>query len=305
MALDERINCFKLNHHCSDFLDHALFDPIKKQAEEHVKQCHECEQRFERYQFILSAIARQPKIQLPESIRKDPLSIALPKAETMRISISRWERIPWYVRMILEATGIVAAVLIGLTSTPKLRSLYENKLAKHFSETAESNNLKEKLDAMDSEAETITHDLPPLQSAEGAPLKLTEGDEVSGEGEEEEDEHKDVIKIGKSQLWRFTLKTVSPEELRPQVIKALTELKLPSNTAGLGGIRVPGGIEFDFVLPVALVPEIKAALQKLAPNSDKAIHIGESDNFTWYKVKSKRDLPAGKSQVVIWLAQPN
>jgi hypothetical protein len=101
------------------------------------------------------------------------------------------------------------------------------------------------------------------------------------------------------------LKTVSPDELRPKVIQALIEMNIPNTTVGINGMQVPGGIEFDLVLPQSAVPNIKKALQKLTPHSnDSQDESSASESFSWYKVKSKRKLPEGKSQVVIWLAQP-
>ena len=77
------------------------------------------------------------------------------------------------------------------------------------------------------------------------------------------------------------------------MIKTLTELGIPQST-GLGGMQVPGGIEFDLILPDASVPNIKHSLSKLTPRlseqSNSAAAPGP-DNFSWYKVKSKRKCP--------------
>jgi hypothetical protein len=129
-----------------------------------------------------------------------------------------------------------------------------------------------------------------------------EADEISGEDESPQS----AVHAGQPQLWRFTLKTVSPDELRPQVIKALQELNIPPHTHGLAGTQVPGGIEFDLILPQTIVPNIKHALEKIIPGAagDKDSPVG-SEIFSWYKVKSRKKLPEGTSKVVIWLSQPN
>jgi hypothetical protein len=135
-------------------------------------------------------------------------------------------------------------------------------------------------------------------------------DELSGEDDSEEKNPRELanaIHVGRSELWRFTLKTVSPDELRPQVIQGLTSVGLSPQSQDLGGTQVPGGIEFDMTVPQKLVPEIKYILEKLAPPSkvDTSRPRSGKETFTWYKVKSKRKLPEGTSQVVIWLSQPN
>jgi hypothetical protein len=201
------------------------------------------------------------------------------------------------VRTTLEAIGIVFVVSIGISSAPKVRSLYETSIEKSLNEFRVGLNVSESL--MDG-AETR---FPPVQSrveprADGS----VSHDDLAGEDDSDQEED---IRVGKSQLWRFTLKTVSPDEMRPQIVKALQELNIPTDTPGLGGTQVPGGIEFDLTLPQSAVPNIKRALQKLSPKSVENDEESEGpQTFSWYKVKSKKKLPDGKSQVVIWLSQP-
>ena len=84
----------------------------------------------------------------------------------------------------------------------------------------------------------------------------------------------------------------------------LTDLKIPANTPGIGGIEAPGGIQFDLIVPQTVIPDLKQALEKIAPAPPKdqeGSPFGET--FTWYKKKSKNPLAVGQTHVVIWLAQ--
>jgi hypothetical protein len=296
------MTCFDFQNRTSDYLDGTLTEPLKRDADDHLAHCKECSERQKHFRTILAAIASQPKLVLPPSLKKDPLSSVLPKNHVSRLSFSRWQYVPWYLRTLIEGTGIVALVLLCISSAPKIRSLYETNIEKSLNDFRESSRLTDTL------AESVDPAIPPLQGKGLSPISgtVTRDDDLSGEDEESESNVSD-IRVGRSQLWRFTLKTVSPDELRPQVVKALTELGLPSTLQGLGGVQVPGGIEFDLVVPQSTVANLKHALEKLTPrptegNSDSS---AENKNFSWYRVKSKRKLSEDKSQVVIWLAQPS
>ncbi|MEO7162125.1 MAG: hypothetical protein ABI041_04330, partial [Bdellovibrionia bacterium] len=212
----------------------------------------------------------------------------------------------------MEASGIVALVLFCISSSPKIRSVYEKNIERNMNDFKDSLNVNETLalnDVLDpnlagspSKAAPLDTTTPGSPEASASDQDSSEKDEISGEDEAPTN----PVHAGESQLWRFTLKTVSPDELRPQVIKALQELKIPANTRGLSGTQVPGGIEFDLILPQSIVPNIKYALEKVIPGAvgSKEYPRG-SEIFSWYKVKSRKKLPTGTSKVVIWLSQPN
>jgi len=305
------MNCFDWQNHLSDYLDGSLPDAMKQAAKVHLDSCKDCSEKCKHFQVILSSIASQPRTPLPLPIRKAPLSAALPRIEPSKLSFSTWELIPWYIRIPIEAAGIILGVFLVITATPKIRTLYEMSFEKSLTDFREELNLTEP--HLDKEE----HSIPPLQTAQSHSVSHSasqttsgsEHDDLSGEDDSEEDDsdQNKNLHVGRSELWRFTLKTVSPDELRPQVVKTLTGLGVSEKTLGLGGMQVPGGIEFDLVLPQSLVADIKHALQKLAPHTsseDQQTPPG-SENFTWYRVKSKRKIPEGTSQVVIWLSQPH
>ncbi len=294
------MNCFEWSNHSSDYLDGTLSKSTQDQADEHLKVCPDCTERLQHYRFIVSSISHQAKSPLPASLQKTPFTILLPHIDRATFHSSPLERIPWYIRTILEAIGIVLAVLLAISSTPKIKALYEKSLEKNLNDFHENLNVTEPIaDLTHSNIPALDEKLPTLSTDPASPLGESE---ISGEGEEEEDK----IHVAGSQLWRFTLKTVSPDEVRPQVVQSLTELGVSPQTPGLGGTQVPGGIEFTLILNQSLIPHIKHTLEHLAPHSEgKTAESPGSENFSWYRVKSKHKLPEGKSQVVIWLSQPH
>ena len=304
--MDELLNCFQWRRHVSDLLDDSLPADTRQEVQKHFRGCSSCEASFQRYVKIVAAIRGQSKAEIPEALKRAPLSAILPQITSSQFSISRWEKLPWYFRVTLETAGIVAIVFLGISSAPYLRNIYERSVEKNLNDFKEMNPAGESSKDFAEGSIPLLEDQPqaakPSGSESGVP-PVEEGDELSGENDRGE-----VLagRSGNHQLWRFTLKSVSPDELRHQVIRALTDLKISDKTPGLAGMTVPGGIEFKMLLPEEKITDVKAALQRLAPPStEDAKVIPGTETFTWYRVKSKNKVPEGKAKVIIWLSQPN
>lgn len=298
------MNCFEWQNRSSDYLDGSLIGSRKQEADEHLDSCPACMTRLQHYRTILHAIASQPRGSLPIAIRKSPMTSALPRLDAARLTGSRWERIPWYLRTTIEATSIVLVILAGISAGPKLRAIYEKGIETSFNEFSQSLG----------DLERDSGSAPAVPLSRGKPV--TEGsspasDEFSSEGDDEEESsagrsaaQDSEVRVGNSETWRFILKTDSPHEFRPKIVATLTSLKVPSDTPGLGGIEAPGGIQFDLVLAQSVVPGLKKQLQSMAPKPPEELADSPAgETFTWYKNKSKRSVPEGKTRVVIWLSQ--
>lgn len=308
--------CFMWNQKFSEALDHKLETAFQKQLDTHLKDCKTCQTRLKHYHALISQIGLQSRQTLPASLKKSPFQMLFfPRGEVSRIAFSRWQAIPWPLRVAVQSVGIIFGVLFFVSVGPKLRTLYENRIEKSLGEFHEDQILV-------SNPGDLQEDLDDARLLSENASKGLNPDELSGEDDAEESDSrpaKNGVKSGKSELWRFTLKTVSPEELRPQVIQALTGIGISPSTHGISGTRVPGGIEFDFLLSQNKVGEVKAALEKLAPpplpvapenepqedDSKKGIRRAGNETFTWYRVKSRKEVPAGQAQIVIWLSQLN
>ena len=128
-------------------------------------------------------------------------------------------------------------------------------------------------------------------------LASSEGESESSAGVEVESN----VQVGKSEIWRFNLKTDAPTIVRGQIMKALKETGVPVTTPGIGGVEAPGGIQFDLLVPVAVIAPLKGQLEHLAGTPSENLPFSET--FTWYKNRSKKPIPSGMSRVVIWLSQ--
>ena len=297
------MGCFEWQSRATDYLDGALIGPVKQEADDHLESCATCKERHRRYRALLAQVAGQPKAAMPPQLKKAPFSAIVPPSDVARGARSRWERIPWFVRTTLEGTSIVLLILLGISTGPKLRQFYERRIERSINEYG---------DAMNAGEQTSEIPLARGKVQAAAPAE-SGGDEYSGEGEDSSDDdvaseetgEGDNLRVGNSEIWRFNLKTDSPHEVRPKIVQALRDLHVAADTPGIGGIEAPGGIQFDLFLPKNVILELKRQLAKIAPkpgekNPDNPF---TSDTFTWYKNKSKRKIPEGKTRVVIWLSQ--
>ncbi|MGK5088100.1 hypothetical protein WDW86_11130 [Bdellovibrionota bacterium FG-2] len=314
------MDCFEFQNKSSDNID-ALLAPLDQaRAMEHLDACESCQAKINHYQILLDAIANLPKVPLPEPLRKAPFSGPLPRLDISGGEKNRWERLPWYLRSLIEGVGTIVLVLIGISAGPKLRSLYERQTEHNLSEynepisaltaptSTESGETSESSEAALQRGKILPNAAAPKNeaSSEEAEENAYEGDSEGASveaGGNQEDTGSD-IRVGNSEIWRFSLKTDNPREVREKVVKILGDLKVPRNTPGFGGVEAPGGIQFDLLVPQSVIPNLKNQLQKLAPTASKELAkstMGET--FTWYKNKSKKPMPARTSRIVIWLSQ--
>ncbi|MEK6579023.1 MAG: hypothetical protein AABZ55_07330 [Bdellovibrionota bacterium] len=297
------MNCFEWQTRASDHLDGTLIASLKKEADSHIDSCKECSERLKHFRSIISSIAAQSRSTLPVPIRKAPLSAHLPRLDMARIRRSRWERLPWYVRTTIEGTGVVFLIVLGISTGPRLRGLYERSVEKSLSDYTET---------ADASAQANLPANMAMVRGKVGEAAMDEGgeDEVSGENEEDEDQHAaqgsvgddEDIRVGSSEIWRFSLLTDSPRDLRLKVVQILSELRVSPNTPGIGGIQTPGGIQFDLILSQSTVSNLKKQLQRIAPKPAEGA-ASSGGTFTWYKTKSRRKIPEGKTRVMIWLSQ--
>jgi hypothetical protein len=310
------VNCFDWQNRASEYLDGSLIGNLKREADEHVESCEDCGTRHKHYRLLLSSIASQPRTSLPVAIRKAPLSAPIHPLSKAQSGVSwmarlrKWSNVPWYIRVPAEGASIVLLVTLAISAGPRLRTIYERKVERSLTEYNEGFGTGTE-NAPDDGDTALARGNITTDPATGAHAQLVsdetvaEGGDSDGDAGDNDDEaDAPEIHVGKAEVWRFNMKTDSPHGVRPQIVRLLTELKVPSNTPGFGGIEAPGGIQFDLMVTKEIIPEVKAALEKMAPPPPKDLADSPfGETFTWYKNKSKKPIPSGKARLVIWLSQ--
>jgi hypothetical protein len=297
------MNCFDLQNHLSEYLDNALPIENKKHSDTHLAECKKCNEKMKHYRLILASIGNQPRSSLPIAIKRAPFNSALPRKDISRLRRTGWDSIPWYAKASIEGGGIVLIVLLGISAGPRIRAAYEKGIEQSLREFTESMN-----------QDQFAKQGAPLARAKGSNPGRVAQDDFAGEREEEESSTEDEdevtdgeIQVGNSEIWRFNLKSDNPHEIRPKIVQLLGSVVVSTgqdSSQTYGGIEAPGGIQFDLLVPKSAVPGLKKDLQKITPKAPEDISdtpMGET--FTWYKVKSRKPIPAGQTRVVIWLSQ--
>ncbi|OFZ02622.1 MAG: hypothetical protein A2070_14095 [Bdellovibrionales bacterium GWC1_52_8] len=302
------MNCFQIRNHTSDILDGTLKPEDKKQIETHLVECEPCSEELKHFRIILSSIATSPRIAVPQEKKNHELlmdSRDLRRTRVQRLR-KRWRTLPWYIRTTLEGTGIVFLVLLSISAGPRLRMFYERQIERNVTEFSDtfSESAPDGLSAGD--LPVLTKGKTGNSDSAGIEEEVDGGNaEYDGESEiaEPQDSAQD-ISVGNSEIWRFILKTDSPKEIRNRIVQILSELKISRDTPGLGGIEAPGGIQFDLLVPISAISSIKRQLQKISAKAPEGLtKAGSLETFAWYRNKSRKSLPAGKTRIVIWLSQ--
>lgn len=208
-------------------------------------------------------------------------------------------------------------VFVILAMTPKIRQIYEQGLDRGMNPM----NLKDLL----GQSESGVDDAPKLSRGRELIDPQTQPDQNTAPEEdfvESEGMDEDTIivdagsSVGNGEIWRFNIRTDSPKDVQPRLTAALIHLGVAKQTPGLGGVEAPGGIQFDILVSKTLVQNLKNVLQKFAQTSPTSSPESSStegevqenttpkqEPFTWFRNRSKKQIPDGKTRVVIWLFQ--
>jgi DNA-directed RNA polymerase specialized sigma24 family protein len=239
---------------------------------------------------IIELLSDQPHSIRTDELRENPMHNRWRRPKLNRDWKKVWIDLPAPIKLSIESLGIVAVIFGSIHFAPLVREIYERKMDERLQGLIETNDGRLSIPLQRGRTEGST-DLSIADS------EYSGGDETT----EAESDH-DEIKVGRSEIWRFNVKTDSPAQMRTKIIQSFQNLGLPQDTPGLGGVEAPGGIQFDILVPQSAVAGIKQELERHLPSLDESGN-NYNDLFTWYKNRSKKPIPSGYSRVVIWLSQ--
>lgn len=293
--VETSMDCFEAQNKITDAFDGILPPSTQTRFDLHVASCSECTLKMGRMRELLRILHQQPRAVMPLELREDPLAFPIRRLKKIFSNPKAvWKQLPVVARLLIEGGSIAAVVVIGIKLGPIAREMYERRMEKQLQILIAAEDLngqivplsRGKSDAEDAELSDEVANDPSLEI-----------DSENSSGVDVEDE----VQVGQGEIWRFNLKTDAPALVRTKILKALKDAGIAENTAGIGGVEAPGGIQFDLVVPRAAIPILKVQLEKLAGSPNENLPFSET--FTWYKNRSKKPIPSGTSRMVIWLSQ--
>jgi hypothetical protein len=298
----KKSKCFQFQNKILDHLENTLPEKDKISLKKHIQECKNCHYDHLKFKEIIDCI-QKIDVETPSYCKSLFFLSPWNKENILNFQFSKpwihWNQLPLLSRLFFEFITTVGCIFLGISSFHKINSFYIESF------NAYSHHLQE-----ETLKESLQSEMPLTLTTQMATKKPTNEMSLISKEILSSEKRREATN---SELWRFTLKTVSPEELRPFIVGALKNVGVASNTPGIQGTEVPGGIEFDLILSPTLIAPIKKALpQVLKKFTDKNLSLSSStrfyysnNNFSWYRVKSKEKLPEGRSQVIIWVSQPN
>ncbi len=223
------------------------------------------------------------------------VAIEVPTSQRSTNRRERWRRLPWGVRTAVEAAGIGLIVFVLTLAVPRIQTLVERRLQNKLDQF----NMAEVPPG--PPAQTTTLDTVPNTDTGAMGAALESDDEELAEDEPSTPDPSRAAKQG--EIWRFLIRADVPRDARKKVQELLGAVKVdpPLTPEEIKGVEVPGGIQFNVVLPPERVLEMKVPLQGLSTKTSADPVLRPP--FSWYRSRSKVPLPPGRVRVVIWISQ--
>jgi hypothetical protein len=313
-------DCFHFRKKSTSFFDGKATPTEASTIEQHLERCSDCAEAFRRIQLLQKAARELSRnfLSADERGHKIAEEKVLPdfRAKTLRFA-----DIPWFFRTGIESLVITLLVLFAVALIPRFQRLYEASVNQRLDTLIASNTDETPLvdlkttnisdpTKLKSEVQNDFGEEDRIQSGEDLPPLAAEGDSDLDETPETKTEPAPTG-AGPSEVWRFSLRTPSPKEIRLRVIEKLKEMgATPETVPGMAGLEAPGGIQFNLVVDRAWLSDIRKFLNSLSSRSTDDRNQARTQNplsttepLRWYRSSSKTSLPAGKTRIIIWLSQ--
>ena len=209
--------------------------------------------------------------------------------------IQRFQRLPLALRFTVESAAVLLSLLALLWVIPEIRNRYESSIQKRINDYLIESSLVDSPPPIGSNAQA------PIPSQDA--LNEVEEDNVVTKSSSDGVNSRKQPKVNEGETWRFSFTGTATTEIEGATTAVIQKLNLnaPKPTT------VPGGIQFDFNVPVDQVINLKAALeQKTEEIQQKNLSsgIGSVANFSWYKKHNMgtRKIPSNYVQIIIWIS---
>lgn len=208
----------------------------------------------------------------------------------------RFRSLPLPARFLFE-TGFVLGVLIFLMwLIPEVRNRYESSVQKRINDYMIESTIS------DAPAPDGTSKTPRIVEA---PPPETNPVAEEPESKPSETQSKRPLKVNAGETWRFSFTGPATNDILTGINETLQKM----GYAETKSITAPGGIQFDFFIPVKDLSNLKLNLEEMTAHLQRRTSSSTPDapavvNMSWYKKRGMtgRKVPAGNVEVVIWVS---
>ncbi len=213
--------------------------------------------------------------------------------------VRRFQRLPMAARFLIETGLVLLGLLALLWIIPEIRNRYETSIQKRINDYLIESSL------VDSPAPNGTSKTPVINPEAQTPAATDDEEENTAQkSSSEEVSSRKQPKVNEGETWRFSFTGSDTPDIETSVNSALQKLNVDDKKP----TTVPGGIQYDFILPVGNVLSLKSMLEQsvaeIQQRGGSKGSISNLANFSWYKKQrmNTRKVPPGNVQIIIWIS---
>jgi hypothetical protein len=210
----------------------------------------------------------------------------------------RFRALPLPARFLFE-TGFVLSVLIFLMwLIPEVRNRYESSIQKRINDYMIESTIS------DAPAPEGTSKTPRIVEAPPSDVSKDLAPEEP-ESKSTDSQNKRPLKVNTGETWRFSFTGPATND----IMSGITDTLQKMGYEDVKSVTAPGGIQFDFFVPVKDLSNLKLNLEEMTAHLQRRTSSSAPDtpavvNMSWYKKRGMtgRKVPVGSVEVVIWVS---
>ena len=211
----------------------------------------------------------------------------------------KFQRLPMALRFLIETGLVLSGLLALLWIIPEIRNRYETSIQKRINDYLIESSL------VDSPAPPGTSKTS-IITIENQPTVTTDDDEESNNQKSsfEDTSSRKQPKVNEGETWRFSFTGSATSDIETAINSSIQKLNITDQKPTI----VPGGIQYDFILPMSNVLGLKGMLEQavaeIQQHGGTKNTISSLASFSWYKKQkmSTRKIPGGHVQIIIWIS---
>lgn len=209
----------------------------------------------------------------------------------------RFRALPLPARFLFETAFVLSVLIFLMWLIPEVRNRYESSIQKRINDYMIESTIS---DAPAPEGTSKTPRIVEAPAAEVSKDLAPEEPEPKAEPQ-----NKRPLKVNAGETWRFSFTGPATNDIMSGVNDTLQKMGITEAKS----ITAPGGIQFDFFIPVKQLSDLKLNLEEMTAHLQRRTSTSSPDtpavvNMSWYKKRGMtgRKVPPGEVEVVIWVS---